>query len=682
MKEVGVMIDQDNGLDHVQETRGDQPSTSSMNKIQPPESPVIPVVVGFTPINRSSTSATPAETSSTPVPVPEPDKGKKRQRKPSVPATATPKATKATRWGQLKKAMRGTAHKTQNITQAFTLKKPTAHALIDQQGKVHGASSSPTVLPEAPRTAISPQTCQVSLFTSGLSSTYQAAFQQEEQQRMDVQSNVGLPLSDNVTENAMPMQLDRPLVKNTQPSASEGSMQRDFGLPHLSGGAEDNSMPESLAGLTCEMSGLSEITLCPAMEQILPDREDEECPMAPALMSEPASKCEGNPADNSQPGDESKPIEDDVDDGIDFPSFDSFDDFLPTGVKDDSLSLGVDTVVGPVCLSDRTNEQDVILCTSPEAVVDSSDLSFFSDIDLLLSRYDDHLVGLSTSQPLVESSSPCLQSHSGHQSIPLSPKACTPDKHSPDEDIYDDEEIDTGFLDFQSPTSAQVPPFSPPSSPSEKPTLKHQRLAPGPITPAASPEKSAVSSPLGISLSTPVMETSARTSEDMPHKVSFNQIGAAIPFIRPPFPNAIRDRSPVLGFSSRTLLRTCFRIGEALNAGSTALRTRTDAVIELYARVSYSERPAGSVKQHFHFADIFSPDKPPFLKGTYGLWKGVGIWDLDSKVFLGEKGKGKMARVVGRIGREEKTRGLKMTVLSIWEAGWEDVGICKGHYCG
>lgn len=37
-----------------------------------------------------------------------------------------------------------------------------------------------------------------------------------------------------------------------------------------------------------------------------------------------------------------------------------------------------------------------------------------------------------------------------------------------------------------------------------------------------------------------------------------------------------------------------------------------------------------------------------------------------------------MARVVGRIGRDETTRGLAMTVLSVWEVDWEDVGSVKG----
>ncbi|KAL8740144.1 MAG: hypothetical protein Q9190_007125 [Brigantiaea leucoxantha] len=165
------------------------------------------------------------------------------------------------------------------------------------------------------------------------------------------------------------------------------------------------------------------------------------------------------------------------------------------------------------------------------------------------------------------------------------------------------------------------------------------------------------------------------------HLVRFTASGLSMPFIRPLFPRPVSDRSPILGVSSHTVLRTCFRIGEALNVGSTALRSNTDVVIELYARVVHSERPAGSVKQQFQLADVFSGAKPPFLKGTYALWKGVDLWDNDSKVFLGETGQGKMARLVGRLKQDPDKTSLEMLILSVWEADWEDVGIAKGIVC-
>ena len=216
----------------------------------------------------------------------------------------------------------------------------------------------------------------------------------------------------------------------------------------------------------------------------------------------------------------------------------------------------------------------------------------------------------------------------------------------------------------------------------------------------------------------------------VPHKVQFSKRGEPIPFVRSPFPALIRDRSPILGLTNRVVLRTCFRMGEALNAASLASRQGTDAIIELYARAVDSSRQG--FKQFFTFADLFT-ENPPYLKGVYGksacvivsllcfstrrtrlflsmnrnafrfdgrsrrlggfhtalirrntnplslagMWKGVDLWEQDSRVFLGEDAEGKMCRVLGRI-KKERGKSPEITVLSIWECGWADVGISKG----
>ena len=164
------------------------------------------------------------------------------------------------------------------------------------------------------------------------------------------------------------------------------------------------------------------------------------------------------------------------------------------------------------------------------------------------------------------------------------------------------------------------------------------------------------------------------------HLVAFDTNGNALPFARPPFPAKVLDRSPILGLSSSPLLRTCFRIGEALNAATVASHTNLDPLIELYARVTYSQRIG--VEQYFQFADLFRGDRPPFLNGSYVGWKGVDLWDCDSKYFLGESGKGKIARCVGKLKRDEVNRGSwKIVILSIWEAFWDDVCYVKGIVC-
>lgn len=170
---------------------------------------------------------------------------------------------------------------------------------------------------------------------------------------------------------------------------------------------------------------------------------------------------------------------------------------------------------------------------------------------------------------------------------------------------------------------------------------------------------------------------------DIPHQISFDVSGQPLPFIRPPFPAPMLDRSPIQGLNSRTVLRTCFRIGEALNAATASLHSAgaPDAVMELYCRSLSSIRHPTSFKQTFQFGDLFSSASPLFLTGTYMTWRGIGLWDHDSRAFLGKDGKGKMARVVGKIKRLEKEDGLKrweMVVMSIWEVDWEDVGVAKG----
>ena len=167
-----------------------------------------------------------------------------------------------------------------------------------------------------------------------------------------------------------------------------------------------------------------------------------------------------------------------------------------------------------------------------------------------------------------------------------------------------------------------------------------------------------------------------------PHLIAFDDKGKPLPFVRPPFPKPIRDRSPILGLSCGTVLRTCFRIGEAINAAFAASCSNTEAIIELYARVTYSERETAWLKQHFQFADLFQGERPPFLSGTYDMWKGVELWETDSKVFLGQDGKGRMARVGGRMKRDARSKEWKMLILSVWEAEWADVGFAKGVVCG
>lgn len=79
------------------------------------------------------------------------------------------------------------------------------------------------------------------------------------------------------------------------------------------------------------------------------------------------------------------------------------------------------------------------------------------------------------------------------------------------------------------------------------------------------------------------------------------------PIVRSAFPAAVRDRSPVIGLSSNTVLKTCFRVGEAINQSCQAVKTGNAILIELYARVLVSERD--STQQRFTFVTFSTPDR-------------------------------------------------------------------------
>ncbi|KAL8672854.1 MAG: hypothetical protein Q9168_002692 [Polycauliona sp. 1 TL-2023] len=657
MEEVDAMINQD----HHHANTLHQPSKTDDRPPADAEAAAFPGVPGFTPINGRVSFDAPEAIKPKPVSSSTAKKGKKR------PAAATLKTTVPR---QPKKAKQAAVSTKDNLAPTSTVSK----SLLDngpfQDQKANHADILELSVHASPSKAIAFPTHSTSPSMGGLNSTYQAAFQQEVLPTVPEEDTTHTPKSFSADEKAG----QAPPLLGLQPARTPTSLwpeQHHLSNDAISADSGGSGIPNdavaSPKGLMPSYSG----AMVSGQQYLLEENPDSWDIITPAATDFPEAVRTEVQSTNTNAG------------YCDTFGSSQFDEFFTKVIEEDCSPMEL-SESEMKCPTERKIVPQELL--EPELAMGSDTLSYLSDADLVQSSDDIQNVNISHSQPLLESSSPYRQSPSGHQLVShqeASSRASTPDNPFSTEDMYDDKEIDMGFLDFQSPPSAQVPPPSPPESPDQKRVAQRQMMPPDLVTPVTSPVKPAVPLFSPKAASTPRLAKEAATlPESIPHKVSCDENGAPIPFMRPVFPQPIRDRSHVLGLSSRTVLRTCFRIGEALNAGSDAIRTRKDAVIELYARVSYSERPTGSVKQRFQFADIFSPDKPPFLKGTYGLWKGVSIWDQDSNVFLGEKGKGKMARVVGRIGREEKSRGLEMTVLSIWEVDWEDVGVCKGHYCG
>ena len=239
-------------------------------------------------------------------------------------------------------------------------------------------------------------------------------------------------------------------------------------------------------------------------------------------------------------------------------------------------------------------------------------------------------------------------------------------------DPFADEDLDAELMIMSTTVSERIPGQLPPLTQTTPPRTKLQWMPPipyKPVTPAQKPSTTIHNS--SHVLVNPRMPLSALSPNTGAQRISPSTNGKPLPFIRPSFPPAVLPRSPITGLSPGRVIRTCFRIGEALNAASIALRNSTDAVIELFCRVKYSDRGANGYKQFFELSDLFTPEKPPSLNGVYTIWKGVDLWEYDSKLLLGARGRGRMARVLGRIKRGKANQGWEMTMLSVWEATWE-----------
>jgi hypothetical protein len=144
------------------------------------------------------------------------------------------------------------------------------------------------------------------------------------------------------------------------------------------------------------------------------------------------------------------------------------------------------------------------------------------------------------------------------------------------------------------------------------------------------------------------------------------------PIVRPVFPSQVRDRSPIVGLTPNTLLRTCFRIGEAINTGRGAIKEGKTVILELYARVLYSKRYNN--KQRFVFCDLYHTNAP-YINAVYdaAIWEAGSQFNYDSARLLQEM---KMCRCIGKM---KKEGGEWVLVLSsVWEASWEDIAWVEG----
>lgn len=153
------------------------------------------------------------------------------------------------------------------------------------------------------------------------------------------------------------------------------------------------------------------------------------------------------------------------------------------------------------------------------------------------------------------------------------------------------------------------------------------------------------------------------------------------PFTRPPFPAKVRDRPSVLGLSSSTVLRVCFRVEELMQEATHCYHQDQEAIFELYARVTYSSREGMVKKQHFQFRDLFV-DKQPFPSGTLSGWRPDGLLDQQSQVFLSTRTP-QLCWILTKPHRDSKSSvGLTLEIISIRETTWDQIRLAKAIACG
>lgn len=144
------------------------------------------------------------------------------------------------------------------------------------------------------------------------------------------------------------------------------------------------------------------------------------------------------------------------------------------------------------------------------------------------------------------------------------------------------------------------------------------------------------------------------------------------PFARPDFPGLVADRCPIVGVSAQNFLRVCFRIGEMFKEGSRCRALKQDAVIELFAKVTFSSREPGTMKQHFQFADLWH-DRPPFPNGLLLNYMSSDLAETESRVFVGAK-EHLMARCIGRLRRDRKhVTGWLLDIINVRPTDWEEI---------
>ncbi|KAI1000522.1 hypothetical protein K3495_g7673 [Podosphaera aphanis] len=148
------------------------------------------------------------------------------------------------------------------------------------------------------------------------------------------------------------------------------------------------------------------------------------------------------------------------------------------------------------------------------------------------------------------------------------------------------------------------------------------------------------------------------------------------PFARPEYPQLVGESSPIIGLSSDHVFRTCFRIGEMFNEARRFSALKQAPVIELFARVTHSNRDYATTRQFFRFVDLWNIH-PPFPTGLLANFKVTKLVDAESRYFIDNEEK-VLTRALGILKKDiEQSIGWIFYIINIRKTDWEEINWTK-----
>ncbi|EEY21833.1 conserved hypothetical protein [Verticillium alfalfae VaMs.102] len=143
------------------------------------------------------------------------------------------------------------------------------------------------------------------------------------------------------------------------------------------------------------------------------------------------------------------------------------------------------------------------------------------------------------------------------------------------------------------------------------------------------------------------------------------------PFVRPPLPGKILDRSGIVGLSSSLQLRTCFRVGELMNYNTQCRRDHQQAIFEFFARATCSNRSSQTREQHFRFKDLFT-EYYPHPRGKLKDWKQGSLLDKQAMELVGQQDK--LCRCIGVLDTDHALDlGWRIKIINIRSTHWDEI---------